>query len=117
MPRPSDPDPVAAGTPTLSAWANEVAAGINAILDDIYGGAVGSALAIPWASLTGVPASFAPTAHAASHATAGADPVTPAAIGAWKKNSAGGGAVGGTIWVGTTDPAGAAGEGDIWVKG
>src|SRR6185312_1230395 len=30
--------------------------------------------------------------------------------------SAGGGAAGITIWVGTTDPAGSAGEGDIWIS-
>jgi hypothetical protein len=35
-----------------------------------------------WASLAGIPATFAPSAHAASHATAGGDPITPAAIGA-----------------------------------
>ncbi len=30
--------------------------------------------------------------------------------------SAGGGAAGITVWVGTTDPAGAAGEGDVWLS-
>lgn len=117
MTRPNSPAAVAANSEATSAWANDVVDGINAILDDIYGAAVGAALAIPWASITGAPATYAPSAHAASHAAAGADAVTPAAIGAWKKDSAGGGAAGGTIWVGTTDPAGAAAEGDIWVKG
>jgi hypothetical protein len=30
--------------------------------------------------------------------------------------SAGGGAAGTRIWVGTTDPGGAASEGDIWIR-
>lgn len=105
---------VVGNTPTLASWGNAVADAVNEILADIYDV---DDLAIPWASLTGVPATFAPTAHATAHATAGADPITPASIGAWKKNTAGGGAAGGTIWVGTTDPAGAAAEGDVWIKG
>lgn len=117
MPRPNSPDPVVTGTPTASAWANDVTDGINAILDDIYEASIGGDLAIPWAALTSVPSTFTPAAHATAHATGGGDVLTPAAIGAWKKNSAGGGAAGGTIWVGTTDPAGSAAEGDIWVNG
>jgi len=35
-----------------------------------------------WADITGKPSTFPPSAHAASHAAAGSDPVTPAAIGA-----------------------------------
>jgi len=37
---------------------------------------------VPWARLSGVPAAFAPASHAATHAAAGSDPVTAAAIGA-----------------------------------
>ena len=37
---------------------------------------------VPWARLSGVPSTFAPTSHAGTHAAAGSDPVTPAAIGA-----------------------------------
>jgi hypothetical protein len=38
--------------------------------------------AIAYASLTGIPATFAPAAHASSHGSAGSDKITPAAIGA-----------------------------------
>lgn len=41
---------------------------------------------------------------------------TVADIGAWAKGSAGGGAAGVKVWVGTTDPGASAAEGDIWVK-
>jgi hypothetical protein len=41
---------------------------------------------------------------------------TAADISAWAKASAGGGAAGVKVWVGTTDPGAAAAEGDIWVK-
>ena len=37
---------------------------------------------VPWARLSGVPSTFAPASHAGTHAAAGSDPVTPAAIGA-----------------------------------
>jgi hypothetical protein len=74
-------------------------------------------LAIPWAEVTGKPATFPPSAHKASHSTGGADalaaadvgaPValdTPATIDAGKR-----------FYVGTAAPTGMA-EGDIWVKG
>lgn len=136
------PDPidnVAANSDATSAWANSVADAVNELIGDLYSGI---ALAIPWASLTGVPASFAPSVHAhldaatgglvaysslsgipaafapAAHALAGAahTSATPAALGAWAKGSAGGGAAGVTIWVGTTAPASPA-EGDVWIKG
>jgi hypothetical protein len=41
-----------------------------------------SADAAPWLGITGKPATFPPSGHAASHGSAGGDPVTPAAIGA-----------------------------------
>jgi hypothetical protein len=74
-------------------------------------------LAIPWAEVTGKPATFPPSAHKASHTTGGADalaaadvgaPValdTPATIDPGKR-----------IFVGTANPTGMS-EGDIWVKG
>lgn len=34
------------------------------------------AASVPWAELSGVPSTFAPSAHASSHAAAGSDPVT-----------------------------------------
>ena len=37
---------------------------------------------VPWVRLSGVPATFAPAPHAGTHQAAGADPVTPASIGA-----------------------------------
>jgi hypothetical protein len=37
---------------------------------------------LAWSKLLNVPTSFTPSAHAASHAAAGADPVSPTAIGA-----------------------------------
>jgi hypothetical protein len=194
MTRPAAVDTVAASSPATSSWANAVADAINTIAEDIY---ASSALDIAWSALTGVPATFAPSAHAASHANAGSDPVAaawgrltgvpstfaptahgdthrtghgdavqldwaqvdgkpstfapsghhtshetggsdavtpivhaarhayggadwvdPAAIAAmYSMISAGGGAAGSRVWVGTTDPAGGAVEGDIWVKG
>lgn len=112
MVRPAAPDNVVPDTEAQSSWANELVDAVNEVLDDIYGAAVGSALAIPWANLTGVPSTFTPAAHTlASHTSA-----TPAAIGAWAKLSAGGGAAGVTIHVGTTPPASPA-EGDVWIKG
>jgi hypothetical protein len=77
--------------------------------DHFLGG--GDQISIDWSQITGEPATFAPSAHTlASHTSA-----TPAAIGAWAKLSAGGGAAGVTIHVGTTAPASPA-EGDIWIK-
>ena len=50
-------DNVAANSAATSAWANSVADAVNAVEDDIY--AAGQ-LAIPWASVTGKPATFTP---------------------------------------------------------
>lgn len=71
---------------------------------------------INWAQIAGVPAAFTPAAHKATHAF-GTDPLYAWEIGAWAKASAGGGAQGNYVWVGTSDPAGGASEGDIWIRG
>jgi hypothetical protein len=72
---------------------------------------------LPYSSLSSVPSTFAPSAHASSHADGGSDEITPDAIGAWEQASAGGGAAGKKIFVGTTTPSSGVSEGDIWVKG
>lgn len=61
MVRPAAPAAIAANSPATSAWANSVANAVLAILNDIYGV---TNLAIPWGSLTGVPGTFTPAAHA-----------------------------------------------------
>lgn len=45
-------------------------------------GATGAAGTTAWAGITDKPSTFAPSTHAASHGTGGADAVTPASIGA-----------------------------------
>lgn len=134
------PDPVdnVPGTSLAeSAWANSAADAINELIGDLYSG---DTLELPWGSLTGVPASFAPSAHdhssassggnvpwtsisgkpatftpathASSHASGAGDPVTPAAIGAWTKGT---GSTGARIFVTSSDPASSAAEGDVWI--
>ncbi len=134
---PTPPSNVASNSLATSAWANSVVDSIAEMIGDIY---VGAALALPWASLTGIPATFAPAVHThadtaggglvaysvitgkpatfapAAHTLASHTTATPAAIGAWAKGSAGGGVAGVTIYVGTTAPASPA-EGDVWIKG
>jgi hypothetical protein len=114
-------DPVAANAPATSSWANDVADSVAALE------AADVALDTRVDALEAIDH---PELHAASHATGQPDAVTAAAIGAatsghthtaaavgaWAKLSAGGGAVGVTIHVGTTPPASPA-EGDVWIKG
>jgi hypothetical protein len=74
-------------------------------------------LAIPWTEITGKPSTFAPSAHASSHAAGGSDAVTPTAIGAAAAYDTPATLDGGKrIYVGTATPTGAS-EGDIWIKG
>lgn len=116
MPKPSSVASVVTGTPTATSWANSVADGINAVIGDIYAaGAAGASLAIPWAKLTGIPTTFAPVAHKASHQTGGADALTASQLGGFDRVAAGG-TIGTKIFVGTGTPASPA-EGDVWVKG
>jgi hypothetical protein len=58
-----------------------------------------------------LPDAHHPQVHALNSHTGTADD-----IGAWAQGSAGGGAAGVKVWVGTTDPGASAAEGDIWVK-
>lgn len=58
-----------------------------------------------------LPDAHHPQVHALNSHTGTADD-----IGAWGQGSAGGGAAGVKVWVGTTDPGASAAEGDIWVK-
>jgi hypothetical protein len=133
---PSPIDNVAGLTDITSAWGNSVADTVNELIGDLY---AGSALAVPWASITGKPATFppsihahidaatgglidwaaitgkpatyAPSAHKASHSTGGADALTAANVGAWAKGSSGI-----TQYAQPTEP-GSAVEGDVWIKG
>src|SRR6188508_2849702 len=74
-------------------------------------------LAIPWAEVTGKPATFPPSAHKASHSTGGADALVAADVGAAAPYDTPATLHGGRrIYVGTAAPTGMA-EGDIWVKG
>jgi hypothetical protein len=68
MTRPANPASVAGSSPATSSWANSVVDAIVAICADIYGV---TNLAIPWASLTGIPASFTPAVHTHADASHG----------------------------------------------
>jgi hypothetical protein len=65
----------------------------------------------PWADISGKPATFAPSSHSIGSHTGDAGD-----INGWRRQSAGGGAAGNDVYVGTTDPGGSAGEGDVWIK-
>lgn len=80
-----------------------------------HDGADGSGT-VAWGSVTGKPSTFAPSAHASAHAVGGGDAMTAESLNAWEQASAGGGAAGLKIWVGTTTPSSGVTEGDIWVK-
>jgi hypothetical protein len=74
-------------------------------------------LAIPWAEVTGKPATFPPSAHKGSHSTGGADALTAADVGAAQAlDTPATVDAGKRIYVGTANPTGMS-EGDIWVKG
>ena len=59
---------------------------------------------------------YLPDAHHAEVHALASHTGTADDIGAWAQGSAGGGAAGVKVWVGTTDPGASAAEGDIWVK-
>ena len=130
--------PVAANDPAMSAWANAVHSAVTELEGDLYPTLYGQ-LALPWAALTGKPATFPPDVTAAvspstaygqapaagvSAAAARADHVhgsvalpTPAQVGTLAAyNSPNTPAGGKRIFVGTAVPVGAV-EGDIWIKG
>jgi hypothetical protein len=128
---------VAANSPATSSWANSVADAIQEIEADLYPGAYG-VLAIAWASITGKPATFAPTlgavvpqlaygAGSANGATGVASDAghthgtpalpTPAQVGSAAAFDTPATPDGGKrLYVGAAAPTGMA-EGDIWVKG
>ena len=121
---------VAADEDATSSWANAVADSIAELEADLYPSVYGT-LEVPWASVTGEPATFPPDDHATAHATGGGDELTAAAIGAATSGhghtlaSLGAAAAydtpatadgGKRVYVGTSAPTGMS-EGDIWVKG
>lgn len=59
---------------------------------------------------------YLPDAHHAQVHALNSHTGTADDINAWAQASAGGGAAGIKIWVGTTDPGASAAEGDVWVK-
>lgn len=80
------------GTPTgnqLLVAAQSVGDMLKSIYDTDYDGKVDAAEtadSVPWAGVTGKPATFPPAGHASTqHASGGSDPVTPAMIGAVNK--------------------------------
>lgn len=65
-----------AAPPSGSGWSS-----LSTALSAMYA-TVTSGLTVAWGSVTGKPSSFTPAAHASTHGSSGADPVSPAAIGA-----------------------------------
>lgn len=59
-----------------ASW-SAIKARLKAYFDPLY-----QAAGVTWSTLSGKPATFAPSAHKSSHATGGADALTPADIGA-----------------------------------
>jgi hypothetical protein len=134
MTRPADPSHVASGSSSTSSWANSVVDAVLAVLGDIYGASV---LTIPWAALTGVPASFQASLGGATPATTpglakvdgvattasrsdhlhGTPPVpTPAQVQAPAAFTTPATPTSFRLYRGTTAPTGAT-EGDVWIKG
>ncbi len=64
-----------------AAWARASHTGTQ-LWATISDGPAGALAAVTWSTITGKPSTFAPSVHASSHASAGSDPITPAAIGA-----------------------------------
>jgi len=73
-------------------------------------------LAIQWTDIGGKPATFAPSAHKASHAAGGADAIAPGDIKAPAAYTTPATAATFRVYVGTATPTGMS-EGDIWIKG
>jgi hypothetical protein len=128
---------VAPGSPGTSSWANSVADAIQEIEADLYPGVYGQ-LAIPWASVTGKPATFpatlgtvtaqvaygsassngvAVTASPSDHTHGTPALPTPTQVGSAAAFDTPATPHGGRrVYVGAAAPTGMV-EGDIWVKG
>jgi hypothetical protein len=128
---------VAPNSPATSSWANSVADAIQELEADLYPVTYGQ-LALPWASITGMPATFDATlgpvtpqvaygssssngvSPAASHTdhTHGTPALpTPAQVGsAAAFNTPATPAGGKRLYVGAATPTGMV-EGDVWIKG
>jgi hypothetical protein len=72
---------------------------------------------VDWVDINAKPTTFPPSGHKASHATGGGDALTAADLRAVEaRNTPNTLASGRKLYVGTSEPTGAA-EGDVWVKG
>ncbi|HEY3233019.1 MAG TPA: hypothetical protein VGJ87_27555 [Roseiflexaceae bacterium] len=69
-------------TETPAVYKVPMAGATGKIADGWLNGTIARLTDLSWANISGKPSSFAPSAHAASHASGGSDPITPAAIGA-----------------------------------
>jgi hypothetical protein len=110
----------AAGTAATFARAghgHQVATSGAAPADVAAAGAAGASGALARAAHVHAHGSgYLPDAHHAQVHALNSHTGTADDIAAWAQGSAGGGAAGVKVWVGTTDPGASAAEGDIWVK-
>ena len=107
----------AAGAFARSAHGHQVVTSGTTPADVAAAGAAGATGAVARAQHVHAHGSgYLPDAHHAQVHALSSHTGTAADISAWAKGSAGGGAAGIKVWVGTTDPGASAAEGDVWVK-